>query len=87
MLLTRKRLHSRKTRKSKIDPSVAVCSDELMLLDLLEQFIGVWCCSMLTYAYEDSNDVITAATTGAAATTVKTPAIQRKGENHLLDQN
>lgn len=59
MLFTRKKFQRKKTKKVKINPSVVVCSDDFLLLDLLEQFFDVCCCSVLTFALEDSNHVIT----------------------------
>lgn len=81
MLFARRKFRGRKSKKAKINPSVVVCSDDFLLLDLVEQFIVVCCCSALTYVYEDVNDVIT--TTAAAA---KAQAIDRK-ERKTLRKN
>lgn len=56
MLFASKKFHRKRAKKAKINPSVVVCSDEFLLVDLVEQFIGVWCCSMLTFAHDDTTD-------------------------------
>lgn len=58
MLFVRKKFDGKKAKKPKINPTIVICSDELLLYDLVEQFIGVWCCSVLTFVHDDANDVI-----------------------------
>lgn len=71
MLYGRRKLR-RRVNKSKINSTTVVHSDDIMLFDLMEQLIGLCCCSVLTYAYVDSSGIIQTQTT-----TTKSQAIER----------
>lgn len=71
MLYGRRKLR-RRANKSRINSTTLVHSDDIILFDLMEQLIGVCCCSVLTYAYVDSSNIIQTQTT-----TTKSQAIQR----------
>lgn len=68
MLITRSKFHRNKTKK--IHASDILYADDLLVFDFMKQYIGVCCCSVLTLALDDANDVMT--------TNLKTSSIDSK---------
>lgn len=80
MLYGRRKLR-RRVNKSKINPTTVVHSDDIMLFDLMEQLIGLCCCSVLTYAYVDSSGIIQTQTTTTKSQTIEKNERQSKKFN------
>lgn len=53
----RKRFRRTKT-KHRIDSSIVVCSDDILLFDLIEQFILVCCCTVFVHTYKNGATTI-----------------------------
>lgn len=57
MIFNARKRFRRKKAKSKIDTSTVVCSDDILLFDLIEQLILMCCCSVFQLTYDDFSDV------------------------------
>lgn len=79
-MLFAKRRHRKRKNKSKINSSVIVHSDDILLFDLMYQCIGGYCLSALTYAIVDSSIVVVQATTTKPQTIDKSEKPVRKIE-------